>query len=144
MKTLMITFALCVSIFTINAQEKKVNINSTGTSITVTVPTKTMKGKVYAALHNENTFMKAAPVQSANAVAENGKAILTFKNIEAGIYGITLFMDTNENGVMDFEANGMPKEMYGTSNNVMNFGPPQWNDAKFEVTSQPLEMEIRL
>ncbi|MDX1462028.1 MAG: DUF2141 domain-containing protein, partial [Marinirhabdus sp.] len=47
-------------------------------------------------------------------------------------------------GRMDFEANGMPKENYGVSNNVMNFGPPQWSDAKFEVSTAPLNMEIRL
>jgi uncharacterized protein (DUF2141 family) len=45
---------------------------------------------------------------------------------------------------MDFEPNGMPKEMYGVSNNVMNFGPPQWNDAQFEVASEPIALEIRM
>jgi uncharacterized protein (DUF2141 family) len=45
---------------------------------------------------------------------------------------------------MDFHLNGMPKEMYGTSNNVMNFGPPQWSDAKFEVANTPISLEIRM
>ena len=45
---------------------------------------------------------------------------------------------------MDFEANGMPKELYGASNNNMSMGPPRWSDAKFEVGTQPITMEIRL
>lgn len=144
MKALIITFALLVGTYTINAQEEKNKITDGGTTITVTVPTKTMKGTVYVALHTVNTFMKAAPLATLKATPENGKATVTFENIATGTYGITLFLDTNGNGTMDFEANGMPKEMYGVSNNVMNFGPPQWSDAKFEVTTTPINMEIIL
>ncbi len=34
---------------------------------------------------------------------------------------------------MDFEANGMPKESYGVSNNKMLMGPPTWQESKFEI-----------
>jgi uncharacterized protein (DUF2141 family) len=45
---------------------------------------------------------------------------------------------------MDFDANGMPLERFGVSNNNISYGPPQWVDAKFEVANTPVEMEIRL
>ena len=45
---------------------------------------------------------------------------------------------------MDFDTNGMPLEMYGISNNVMSYGPPQWSDAKFEVSSEPVSLTIRM
>jgi len=44
---------------------------------------------------------------------------------------------------MDFEANGMPKESYGMSGNAMTMGPPTFNDAKFEVSNENLEFNIR-
>ena len=44
---------------------------------------------------------------------------------------------------MDFEANGMPIEDYGASNNVMNFGPPKFEDAKFSIIDKNVSLEIK-
>ena len=139
MKTIITTIILALTITFMNAQDA---INSEGTTITVVVPVKIDKGEIVVGLYNEATFMKAAPLKGLNSKIENGKATVTFKNITPGEYGITLFHDMNGNQQMDFEVNGMPKENYGVSNNVMNFGPPQWNDAKFTVNEEPIEMEI--
>jgi uncharacterized protein (DUF2141 family) len=38
----------------------------------------------------------------------------------------------------------MPLEDYGATNNVMNYGPPQFNDAKFELKDKDLTFEIKL
>lgn len=139
MKTIITTIILALTITFMNAQDA---INSEGTTITVVVPVKIDKGEIVVGLYNEATFMKSAPLKGLNSKIENGKATVTFKNITPGEYGITLFHDMNGNQQMDFEANGMPKENYGVSNNVMNFGPPQWNDVKFTVNEEPIEMEI--
>lgn len=139
MKTIITTIILALTITFMNAQDA---INSEGTTITVVVPVKIDKGEIVVGLYNEATFMKSAPLKGLNSKIKNGKATVTFKNITPGEYGITLFHDMNGNQQMDFEANGMPKENYGVSNNVMNFGPPQWNDVKFTVNEEPIEMEI--
>lgn len=145
MKTIIISIALSISAFLTNAQEQlTTQVEETGTTITVTVPINTTNGLIIAGLYNEGTFMKAAPLQGQESKIVDGKATLTFTNVAPGSYGITLFHDKNGNKQMDFEPSGMPKEMYGASNNVMNFGPPQWSDAKFEVASEPIEMEVRL
>lgn len=115
-----------------------------GITITVEVPVMATEGIIIAGLYDENTFMKAAPLQGTESAINDGKAVLTFSNVSPGTYGITLFLDKNGNHTMDFEPNGMPKEMYGVSNNVMNYGPPQWKDAQFEVGTEPIKMEIRL
>jgi uncharacterized protein (DUF2141 family) len=138
MNTLITTLVLLFSVTFVNAQAVK----QQGTEITVTVPVKTNNGEVIVALFDEATFMKAAPLQGLSSKIENGKATVRFQNIMPGEYGITLFHDTNGNKQMDFEANGMPKENYGVSNNVMSFGPPQWKDAKFTVKEEPVELEI--
>jgi uncharacterized protein (DUF2141 family) len=142
MKTFIISIAISFSLFFAKAQES--TISEKGTTITITVPTTATTGEIIAGLYNEDTFMKAAPIKDATSKIENGKAVLSFTNVVSGTYGITLFHDTNGNKQMDFEANGMPKENYGVSNNVMNFGPPQWSDAKFDVDNEPITMEIRM
>ncbi len=143
MKSYILTVTLAISTLFTNAQTET-NVSTDGTTITVTVPVQSNDGTIIAGLFNENTFMKAAPLQGAESKIEDGKATLTFTNVAPGTYGITLFHDKNGNKNMDFEPNGMPKEMFGVSNNIMSYGPPQWSDAKFEVTSEPITMEIRM
>lgn len=141
MKTLVLFLALTVLNFVSNVQAQ----DKEGISITITVPNvASAEGTVLFGLYNEVTFMKAPPIQTAKSEIVDGVAKVTFTNITAGEYGITCVHDANNNQRMDFEANGMPKESYGVSNNNMSFGPPMWNDAKFEVGAENLEMEIRL
>ncbi|TSE10518.1 DUF2141 domain-containing protein [Aquimarina algiphila] len=140
MKTLALIVALLISNFFTNAQE---NIN--GITITVTVPNATSsEGEVLFGLYDENTFMKAAPIKGEKSIITDGVAKITFTNVPAGVYAISCFHDINGNNRMDFEPNGMPKENYGVSNNSMSYGPPMWGEAKFEVTSENLELEIRM
>jgi uncharacterized protein (DUF2141 family) len=51
--------------------------------------------------------------------------------------------DANDNKRMDYQANGMPMENYGTSNNALAMGPPQFSDAKFDVTDKDVDLTIR-
>ena len=139
MKSLALFLALAALNFVVNAQEKE------GITITVTIPNVTSdQGEVMVGLYDENTFMKAAPIQSKISKITDGIAKVTFKNIPAGTYGITCFHDANSNQKMDFETNGMPKESYGVSNNPMSYGPPQWTEAQFEVATEDLAIEIRI
>lgn len=118
----------------INAQTKKI----TATVINATSD----EGKVAFALYNKTTFMKK-PIQGKEAKIENGKSTVTFENIEIGEYAIICYHDKNNNDKMDFEPNGMPREDYGASNNVMNFGPPQYNDSKFIVSDKNVSLNIK-
>jgi len=142
MKTILLTITLALTTFLLNAQTST-EITSKGTSITVTVPIKSTSGKVIFGLHDETTFMKQ-PLVGLSSEIKDGMANVTFTNVSPGNYGIIVLHDKNDNKRMDFEPNGMPKEAFGVSNNIMIMGPPQWSDAKFEVTNTPIEMEIRL
>ncbi|WP_299245283.1 DUF2141 domain-containing protein [uncultured Aquimarina sp.] len=138
MKTLILFLAMTAVNFVTKAQD------TAGITITVTVPNvSSSDGAVLFGLYDEATFMKAAPVKSAKGEIVNGVAKITFIDIPAGEYGISCVHDANNNERMDFEENGMPKESYGVSNNNMSYGPPMWADAKFEVGTQDLELEIR-
>ena len=143
MKTIILTLTLAISTLFANAQTST-NVQTEGTTITITVPVKSSEGIIIVGLYDENTFMKAAPIQGLESEIVDGKATVTFTNILPGTYGVTIFHDKNGNKILDFEPNGMPKEMYGVSNNPMSYGPPQWNDAKFDVASEPVSLDIRL
>ncbi|GGI57199.1 DUF2141 domain-containing protein [Winogradskyella haliclonae] len=136
MKNLILTIAFVFSSLLTIAQE--------GITITVTVDNvANNNGVVSMALHTESTFMKAAPIQGKTSKIENNKVTITFENVTPGEYAVLGSHDANNNGKMDFRENGMPLEAYGASNNVMNFGPPQFSDAKFTVADKDLELNIR-
>jgi len=135
MKTIITTIALFLT-FIMSAQE-------TTNTLTVTVPNATKDtGKMVFALNTAATFMKGAPVQSAEADIKDGVATVTFENVEAGEYAVIVLHDMNGNKKMDFE-NGMPAENYATSGGVVSFGPPNWGDAKFTL-DENTELSIRL
>lgn len=143
MKTILLTFTLLIGTLIAYAQSEPTTDNS-GVSITVNVPVPSDDGTVIIGLYDQKSFMVAPPLHAYDVEIVDGSATATFTNVQPGIYAITLFHDKNGNKQMDFEANGMPIEMYGVSNNVMSAGPPQWSDAKFEVGDEPLTFDIRM
>ncbi len=137
MKNLILTIALVLTSIFSFSQDK-------GISITVTVDNvKNDTGKVSFALHTKDTFMKGNGIMNTETEIKDGKVTITFENVQPGDYAIMALHDENENERMDFRENGMPLESYGTSNNIMAFGPPQYDDAKFNVEKENIEMNIR-
>ena len=140
MRTLALTIALIFSVTFSNAQDAE-NTNH----ITVTINNiKNNNGHVVLSLHTADTFMKGPGIKSIKSEVVNGEIKVTFENVEAGTYAIMALHDENDNNRMDFSENGMPKESYGMSNNPMNFGPPEYQAAKFELTNEDLELNILL
>lgn len=112
-------------------------------TITATVVNVTSdSGKVAFALYDKESFMQV-PIQSKDAKIVDGKSTVTFENVEPGDYSVLCFHDKNNNGKMDFQENGMPLEDYGASNNVMSFGPPNFQDSKFTVSNEEIKLEIK-
>ena len=113
-------------------------------SISATVPNVTgTEGSVRFAIYSAETFMKTAPEYSVNAEIKEGKAIANFENIPEGTYAILVMHDKNDNGQMDFDPNGMPLEDYGASGNTMPYGPPVWDESKFNFDGEQTEIVIR-
>lgn len=100
------------------------------------------EGKIGFALFDKNNFM-GKPILSFNSEISNGESEVTFTNISPGEYAIVCYHDKNNNGKMDFTINGMPLEDYGSSNNVMNFGPPTFENAKFTVFNKNVSLDIK-
>ncbi len=119
------------------------SITAQNNTITATVVNVTSdSGKVGFALYNKTNF-RMKPLQGATSKIVNGKSVVVFENIEAGEYAVVCYHDKNNNDKMDFQPNGMPLEDYGASNNVMNFGPPKFEDAKFTIIDKNVSLEIK-
>jgi uncharacterized protein (DUF2141 family) len=116
------------------AQNKKV----TATVVNITSDF----GKVGFALYDKSNFRKK-PIQGKESKIIAGKSIVIFENVAAGEYAIICYHDKNNNDKMDFQSNGIPLESYGASNNVMNFGPPRFDDAKFSVIDKNVSLDIK-
>jgi len=91
-------------------------------------------GKIFLALYNSETNFLEKSYKGTKSEIMNNISTVTFEDIPSGIYAISIFHDENDNGKMDTNFMGIPKEDYGCSNDASGFmGPPKWKDAKFEL-----------
>ena len=118
---------------------------SAGVSIEAKVTNVLKKGGevMFVLYDSEASFMGQKQVVAKAAIPEGSIAQVVFEIIKPGTYALVVLHDLNGNGQMDFDSNGMPKEDYGSSNNVMRMGPPNFNDAKFTVANKSVTLEIR-
>ena len=73
---------------------------------------------------------------------ENKEARVIFSDVPDGIYAISVVHDEDENGKLNMLMGFYPSEDTGTSNNApAKFGPPKWEDAKFEVKNGQLVLQ---
>ena len=107
------------------------------------------KGRVACALFWQN---KGFPRKHRRALrrtwvdADGESVTCVFKRTGLGEYAASVFLDINENGKLDTNAIGSPKEPWGVSKNVKSKrqGPEIYKEAKFDYQGGPLTMQIEL
>ena len=73
------------------------------------------------------------------------KVQVIFTNLPYGWYGVSIYHDENNNGEMDKNAMGIPKEAYAFSNNAKGFfGKPAYKKIKFELNSAEKQIAIKM
>ena len=88
-------------------------------------------GPLYIRILDENEN----PVIVGTSTVINYSARISFDSISPGKYAIQFFHDENENQKMDFSLIGIPKEKFGSSNNVKPIlGPPKFEKMLFSLT----------
>ncbi len=109
-----------------------------------------VKGRINIALFKDG---KGFPSDIPSAVAaqrveidpQTLTATAVFKNLPQGNYAAAVLHDENLTGKMDFDAQGIPQEGYGISNNPdTTQGPPSPEDAKFVVNQPESAIEIKM
>ena len=97
------------------------------------------KGKVYLSIYNsEKGYPKEAsvPYRLSFSDIHNGQSTITLAGMPPGTYAIACYHDENDNGKVDANFLGIPKEGTGASNNARgSLGPPKFRDAKFQLAS---------
>ena len=89
------------------------------------------KGPLYIRILDENEN----PVIVGTSSVVNYSSKISFDSISPGKYAIQFFHDENENQKMDFSLIGIPKEKFGSSNNVKPvLGPPKFKKMLFNLT----------
>ncbi|WKD86818.1 hypothetical protein KCTC32516_02198 [Polaribacter huanghezhanensis] len=141
MKVFTAIFAFVVVFQTSMYTAKKTNTEKRTITVLVT-NVSSDKGTVSYALYDKENFMKV-PVQAKSSSPKGKKSTVVFTDIESGNYAIICFHDENNNDKIDFQPNGMPLEDYGVSNNPMSFGPPNFDEAQFEVSDKNVTLEIK-
>jgi len=142
MQQLILTIILLFSsVIVTKAQETDLNLEQNKVSVTV-INALNDTGTISFALFDEVGFRKQ-PLFAKSTSIEKGISTITFLNVPNGEYAIICFHDENENSRMDFHENGMPKESYGTSNNPMLMGPPNFESSKFVVANNNVNLEIK-
>ncbi len=142
MKTIAFLFAMFLGSL-LYGQDTQNSLEKTGI-IKATVPNlNSEEGDVLFALYTEDNFLKEASIYPVETKIENGKAYATFENVPSGTNAIVVLHDRNSNKRMDFDANGIPKEDYGASGNLLSYGPPNWAESKFEYDGKEKAIEIR-
>jgi uncharacterized protein (DUF2141 family) len=69
-----------------------------------------------------------------NILIVDNKSIFKIDSLRSGKYVLRFFNDNNENGKLDTNLFGIPKEEFGNSNNVKpKFGPPNFKDMIFRI-----------
>lgn len=77
--------------------------------------------------------------------ATSDHLIVHISDLPPGKYAVAAYVDKNRNGKQDKNLLGVPKEIYGFSNDVRGtFGPPDFSAAAFEIGENSVTKTIHL
>ena len=122
---------------------------ASGTSVTITVTEmRNTKGVVMACMTADpERFPRCRDDEHSHraTISADGEIVLHFDNVLPGTYAIALLHDENENGRSDRALSMIPREGYGFSRDAkVRFGPPDFEDAAFEVGASDIRHTIRM
>jgi uncharacterized protein (DUF2141 family) len=115
-------------------------------TIEVTVKNiKAIKGSIRVGLFNsESTFLKDA-IDGKIVKVSASEVTVVFENLKPGEYAVSVIHDENDNGELDSNVVGIPKEGFAFGNNAVGmFGPPDFAKAKVTVDGQVIKQVINL
>ncbi len=70
---------------------------------------------------------------------------LTIPNLDTGTWAVSVFHDSNENGEVDTNFMGIPKEGIGVSKNVIPaMRAPRFDECQFQLTEPKMELLIQI
>jgi uncharacterized protein (DUF2141 family) len=103
------------------------------------------RGSLMVALYPSASSFRKEAIQQVKVAATAGAMVVKFSDLAPGEYAVAIFHDANDNGKLDTNLLGMPKEAYGFSVIEKSLsGPPSWDDVKFTLTKDGASLTIGL
>ena len=103
------------------------------------------RGKVLVALCTKATFLRPHCAWRGHTEAKPGEVQISIEDVPPGTYAAQAFHDENDNGKLDRNLLGLPKEAMGFSNDApMRMGPPGFETAAFTVAQQGAAIRFAL
>ena len=149
MKHLVTAVALLLSVPALNAvaadgAEAGANLRVIATNV------KTDQGKLYVWVYDKKDDWLSDRYRTQKSILVAGNRSNNTVTVElllpAGEYALSIFQDVNDNGKLESNFIGLPKEPAGLSNNLRpKFGPPKYKNAAFAVSvGTVVEQKIEL
>ena len=131
-----ITLGACIALVAGAASAATVEVHVTGVAAG--------KGKVSVAVCDQAHFLKQC-AYSGSVPAQGAAVTVSVPGVPAGTWAVLAFQDENENGELDRNFIGIPKENYGFSRDARGkFGPPSFEDAAIPVRDDPTVATVKL
>jgi uncharacterized protein (DUF2141 family) len=106
---------------------------------------KSKKGSIQFGLFTTEADYLKNPTEKRVVKSTGNDVTVVFENLPAGDYALSIIHDENENGELDSNAFGIPKEGFAFGNNAQgSFGPPPFEKAKITIADQKVRQEIKL
>lgn len=95
----------------------------------------TKGGELSAGIFDQESFPNIGKASVVEIKKVDGNLMkITFNKIPAGIYGVAVYQDIDQNKDLKTNLIGLPREPIGFSNDAkINFGPPSFEDAKITI-----------
>lgn len=105
-------------------------------------------GVVRLSLYNQEDGFPSKPeraVLTRKTKINGGVARFRLAGLTHGEYAVAVMHDENNNGDMDKNWIGIPKEGYGCSNDARGtLGPPDYEDARFRLQSGARSIQLKM
>jgi uncharacterized protein (DUF2141 family) len=101
------------------------------------------QGKVIVEIYQNSESWLDRPFREAT-LPTDAEAITASFQVPLGKYAIAIYQDTDDDGEMDSNFLGIPKEPIGFGNNYKPFGKPKFESAAIEHTPTSGPHEIKL
>lgn len=115
----------------------------------IVIPNIKQDGIIYIAVYDNtddyNSGDESQDIMAYNIIEPVFKGAYSKKiSLKKGVYAIKVLVDNNDNGKIDLNFFGIPKEQFGFSNNVLGIlGVPKFEKASFKLSSNK-KIEIKL
>lgn len=101
------------------------------------------QGKIIVEVYQDPASWLENPFKTATLTTDTDVKTTSF-SIPLGEYAISVYQDTNDNGKLDSNFLGIPKEPIGFGNNYKPLGKPKFASAAVTLTATSPPQEIEL